>query len=142
MTYRYPVRISREAKGGGLTVTFPDLPDAVTCGETIEAALAAAVDCLDEVLASHIRLGKEIPSPSKAKKFSVVPSIGIAAKAALYDSFRSSDLRKGELARQLNVNETEIRRMFDPLHPTKISRIEKALGVLGKRISLTIEDAL
>jgi antitoxin HicB len=139
MTYRYPVALAREAKGG-FTVSFPDFPEAITFGESEAAALVNAVDCLDEVLATCINLGETIPKPSKVRKNFVEPSLGIAAKAALYEALAESSLPKSKLARQLDLNESEVRRMFDPRHPTKIPRIERALNFLGKRMTLVIED--
>jgi antitoxin HicB len=140
MSYRYPVVLSREASSKAVTVTFPDFPEAVTFGESEEAALIAAIDCLDEVLASRIRSKEPIPRPSKVRKVSVSPSLGMTAKTALYEAFESSNLPRSRFARKLDVNETEIRRMFDPKHPTKIPRIERALLLLGKRITLNVED--
>lgn len=140
MSYRYPVVLSREASSKAVTVTFPDFPEAVTFGESDEAALVAAIDCLDEVLASRIRSKEAIPRPTKVRRVAVSPSIGMAAKVALYEAFESSEIPKSKFARKLDVNETEIRRMFDPTHPTKIPRIERALLLLGKRLTLTVED--
>jgi len=40
------------------------------------------------------------------------------------------------LARRLACDEKEIRRMLDPRHPTKLSRVQAALLVLGKRLVL------
>lgn len=139
MTYRYPVTLTRDAKDN-YAVTFPDFSEAVSFGESEADALDQAVDCLDEVLASRIRLREAIPRPSKIRKLAVEPSLAIVAKLALYEAFEKADMAKSKLARELDLNESEVRRMFDPLHPTKIPRIQKALRVLGKRMSLTIED--
>jgi len=45
------------------------------------------------------------------------------------------------LAKALGVNEAEVRRMLSPRHKTKITRLETALGILGKRLELSVADA-
>ena len=42
------------------------------------------------------------------------------------------------IARQLNVAETEVRRMLNPDHATKAAAIERALWHLGKHVSLAV----
>jgi len=140
MKYRYPVLLKRDAEGG-FTVTFPDFPEGVTQGDTEEEALTEARDCLDEVLASRVNEQEPIPQPSRISKFSVEPTAQIAAKVALYEAFKESGINQSALARRLAVAETEIRRMLDPHHPTKLPRIEGALSALGKRIRIEVISA-
>jgi antitoxin HicB len=45
-------------------------------------------------------------------------------------------MTKVELARQLNVDEKEVRRILDPHHGTKVATMDKTLTVLGKKIEL------
>lgn len=140
MAYRYPVVLKREQGDNAYTVTFPDFPEGITFGDTVGSALFAAVDCLDEVLASRVHGNEKIPVPSKIRKYAVEPSIFVAAKVALFEAFGAAGMKKGALARLLDLNETEVRRMLDPYHPTKLSRIERALAALGKRISIEVSD--
>jgi len=140
MKYRYSVTLSRDADGG-FTVTFPDFPEGITQGDSEEAALAEARDCLDEVLASRVNEQEEIPSPSRAGKFAIEPSAQIAAKVALYEAFRESGINRSALARKLSIAETEVRRMLDPHHPTKLPRIEGALSALGKKLRIEVVNA-
>ncbi|HEY6545864.1 MAG TPA: type II toxin-antitoxin system HicB family antitoxin [Dokdonella sp.] len=140
MKYRYPVTLTRDADGG-FTVTFPDLPEGITQGDTEEEAFAEARDCLDEVLASRVNDQESIPQPSRVGKFAVEPSAQIAAKVALYEAFRESGINRSALARKLSIAETEVRRMLDPHHPTKLPRIEGALSVLGKKIRIEVVNA-
>lgn len=141
MIYRYPVTLKRDADDGAYTATFPDFPEAITYGESVEAALIAAIDALDEALASRVHGDEAIPPPSRIRKYAVEPSLLIAAKVALYETVAAAGIRKTWLARRLDVNENEVRRMLDPYHATKLSRIEHALALLGKRLSITIVDA-
>jgi antitoxin HicB len=121
-------------------VTCRDLPEAITQGESVSDALAEAADALEEAVASRIDDGREIPSPSTAKRgerfVSVPPSI--ALKAAVYLAVREAGISNSELARRLSVNEKEARRILDPHHPTKLPRIERVLSVLGRRLELSL----
>jgi predicted RNase H-like HicB family nuclease len=59
--YRYAVKLAPDP-GGGFVVTFPAFPEAVTEGESREAALGAAVDCLDEAIAARIVAKESLPA--------------------------------------------------------------------------------
>ena len=59
----YPVVLTPDDNGTFL-VTFPDVPGAVTFGETEEEALTRAVDALLTVFDGLVREGKEMPLPS------------------------------------------------------------------------------
>ncbi len=63
----YPAAFQPEA-GGALTVTFSELPSAVTFGAGPEAALAAARDCLDEALSFRIARRLDVPAPSAKRR--------------------------------------------------------------------------
>lgn len=41
----------------------------------------------------------------------------------------------------MGVRESEVRRMLDPRHATKIGRLEDALARFGKRLVVTVEEA-
>lgn len=138
MKFRYPVSLQGES--GGYVVTFPDFPEAFTQGDDLEEAIANASDCLDEAVAARIFEGDEIPAPSRVVKHGVELSADIALKAALYLSFKQSGWKRTELARELEVAENEVRRMLNPFHATKLSRLDDALRVLGKRVRVELVD--
>lgn len=49
---------------GGFAVMFPDLPGAVTEGDTLEEAIANAISCACGWIIDELEAGKEVPSPS------------------------------------------------------------------------------
>jgi antitoxin HicB len=131
-----------EAKDAGFVVSFPDFPEAHTQGDTLSEALAAAADCLEEALAGRIKRRGDIPSASPARGRPLIsPGALIAAKTALYVTMRGARVSNVALAKRLGVRESEVRRMLDPRHPTKIGRLEEALAALGKRLSIAMEEA-
>ena len=48
--FSFPVTLTTDEVDGGFTVTFRDLPEAITQGENIEDALNEAADCLEEAM--------------------------------------------------------------------------------------------
>ncbi len=141
MRYSYPIDLHKEREGG-FSVTFPDFDEAFTDGETFTEAVAEAADCLEEALAGRIVRREDIPAPSPAKgRPAVVPGAVLAAKTALYEALREQRLSNSAFAVALGIRESEIRRMLDPRHATKISRLEEALAQFGKRLVITVEAA-
>ena len=69
--FSFPVTLTADELDGGLTVTFRDLPEAITQGEETEDALNEAADCLEEAIATRVINRLEIPIPSELKKMSI-----------------------------------------------------------------------
>ncbi len=140
--YNYPADIQRDEDGRHV-VAFPDFGWGATDGATEEEALAEARDLLRELIATTIREGGELPEPSPTgePRPMVVPPVQIALKAALYDAWRQAGISRRQFARDLNVAESEVRRMLNPDHATKAATIDRALRRLGKRLSVTVSEA-
>lgn len=56
----------------GISVSFPDLPGALTCGYDPEEALRMAAECLALHLHGMLRDGDEIPVPTPAESVVLV----------------------------------------------------------------------
>jgi antitoxin HicB len=134
----YPALLTADQKDGGFVVTFRDLPEAITQGDSLEQALNEAADCLEESIAMRIDDKLEIPQPSQLKhgEYLVAVPAQTALKAALNLAMREKGMSKVELANTLNIHEKEVRRILDPHHVTKLSTMERTLVVLGQRIEL------
>lgn len=135
--FSYPVTLTAQEEGGYL-VRFPDLPEAITQGESVEDSLREAVDCLQEAIVN--RLGNKLnipePSPIKENQYIVTLSAIFTAKIALYIAMNENKISKTALAKKLQCDEKEVRRLLDPYCNSKFSRIEKALNALGKKIEV------
>ena len=139
--YSYPIDLHKEGEGG-FSVAFPDFDEAFTDGDTFREAVAEAADCLEEALAGRMARREDIATPSAAMgRPAVVPGAVLAAKTALYESLREQRLSNSAFAVALGVQESEVRRMLDPRHATKIGRLEEALARFGKRLVVTVEAA-
>ena len=141
-TYDYPTEIKRD-EAGRYVVAFPDFGRGAANGASRNQALAEARDLLRELIAATIREGKDLPEPSRATTHRplVVPPVPIALKAAFYEAFRKTGVSQRHLARNLDVAESEVRRMLNPDHATKAATIDRALRRLGKRVSVTVGEA-
>jgi antitoxin HicB len=138
--YRYAVKLTPE-KGGGFVVTFPAFPEAVTQGDTKAEALAEASDCLDEAIAARIAAREPIPAGRSRGDLVAEPSAVFATKAAFYMAARSANvLSSTKLAQRLSVGETEARRLLNPHHETRLSRLSAELAKFGKKLRIEIVD--
>ena len=142
-TFVYPAKLEHGDKPGVLVVSFPDVPEAITQGEGEKDALWQAEDCLEEAIAGRIVNGSEIPMPSRAAQgeWLIPVPAPMAAKAALYLAMREAGITNSQMARKLDCDEKEVRRMLDPKHPTKLPRIKEALEIFGKRLIVSGDEA-
>ena len=141
-SYDYPAAIERDEDGRHV-VSFPDFGWGATDGATRDEALAEARDLLRELIAATMREGGALPEPSAPGKRRplVVPPVQTALKAALYEAWRGAGISQRRLARDLDVAESEVRRMLNPDHATKAATIDRALRRLGKRLTVTVGEA-
>lgn len=135
----YPITLGHSDEGW--VVTFPDFPEAVTQGDTREEAMRNAVDCLDEAIAARVFAREPLPLASLGGDARVSPSVTVALKAALNDAVRVRKLTIRKFAQSLDVGETEARRILDPHHATRLSRLDEAVRALGKRVRVELVDA-
>jgi antitoxin HicB len=133
----YPVILAPQPEGG-FTVTFPDIPEAISQGEDVEDALLHGADALESALDFYIEDGKAIPMPSKAKRGQKVIELpaSYAAKILLLNEMAEQKVRPAELARRLKVTRQEVNRLIDWRHTSKIDGIAQALKVLGKTLEI------
>ena len=107
-------------------VSFPDVPEALTEGETVEDALHEAADCLP------------IPVPSERPNAPLVrlPAL-VAAKVALYQTMLGQPEDKAGLAERIGLSESALGRLVDLVCRSPIGQVEDALHALG--LALCVE---
>src|SRR5215468_8004741 len=62
--YRFTVRRLSKQEGGGYLVEYPDIPDCMSDGETIEEAIANSREALRDCIDVFKESGRKIPKPS------------------------------------------------------------------------------
>ena len=70
MKMPYRMEIIEDKNEGGFVVSYPDLPGCITCGETIEAAVANAADAKKVWLEAALEDGIEIHEPDNLEDYS------------------------------------------------------------------------
>lgn len=140
-SYKYPANFM-PADEGGFVITFPDVPEVVTQGESVQDCVREASDALEEAIIGRINIGEEIPVPSAIRRgqYAIPLPAQSALKAALYEEIRAQGRTKVQMAAHLGIDEKEIRRLLDPHHPSKLPRIAEVLERVGKRVVVSIED--
>lgn len=139
-TFTYPIRLTPDEVDGGFVVTCRNVAEAITQGDSVEAALREAEDCLDEAMHARMLSGLDIPQPNAVEQGEHLVSVpvGTALKLSVYLAMREDHVSKSELARRMGVDEKEIRRALDPRHATKAPRLEDALHALGRRVEIRV----
>ena len=66
----YRMEIVKDCDEGGYVVSFPELPGCITCGETVEAAVANAMDAKREWIAAALEEGITIHEPDDLENYS------------------------------------------------------------------------
>ena len=54
---------------------------------------------------------------------------------------KEAHITKVQLAKQLGVDEKQVRRLLDPHYAPKLPRIGQAIAMLGKRLVIGLESA-
>jgi antitoxin HicB len=140
MQFIYPYDVY-QSEDGAWQVRFPDVPEALTEGETETEAHALATDALLAALGGLMKLRRDIPRPSRDRRYSVVVPMLQAAKLALWQAMREVGLNNVTLAHKLGKQEGEVRRMLDLDHQTKITALDQALWMLGKQVVTEVRPA-
>jgi antitoxin HicB len=133
----YPAKLTLQSVGN-YAVRFPDVPEALTLGDTIEEALLHAADALESALDFYFEHNRPVPMPSKPKRgqYLVELPTSAAAKVLLFNELLAQEVRPAELARRLSIPRQHVNRLLDLRHPTKIDSIAAALKALGKTLEI------
>jgi antitoxin HicB len=139
--FTYPATLQDDE--GTVLVRIPDVPGAITYGETEAEALAHAVGALETALIGIMGKRGDIPAPSKPTKGQRVVTLppSSAAKVGLYQAMRAGGIRKTELARRLGAHLAQIDRLLDLRHASRLEQIDAALRAVGKQLVVTVKDA-
>lgn len=137
----YPARF--ECDEDGITVTFPDIPEAITCGYSEAEAKECAVDAIITAFTEYIKRRRAIPPPSKTRgkdMRTVVLAALEEAKIRLYEAMREAGVRKADLARRMGWQKSQVDRLLDLRRRARLDHIETVLAKLHKRLVVSVED--
>ena len=137
---KFPVTLTPDEDDGGFVVTFPDIPEAITQGETEEEALKMAQEALETALEFYFEDKRPVPTPSKVRRGQAVIELpaSLSAKILLLNEMLAQNVRPAELARRLDTTPQEVNRLTNLRHTTRIDGIDAALRALGKSLELRL----
>lgn len=138
----YPARFT-PAEEGGYVVTFRDIPEAITQGDTDDEAMEMAEDVLVSSMDFYVEDRRHVPAPSDpepGERLVALPA-SVAAKVLLLNELVGSGVSNAELARRMGTRPQEVQRIVDLSHSTKIDTIENALHALGRELRIGVFPA-
>lgn len=137
----YPARLEPD-EDGSVVLTFPDIPEAITVGDTEEQALERGHDALLVALCGYMDRRLDIPRASRSRspyRIAVPPMA--AAKLAIYQAMRDNRVSQTQLAAKLRCDARQVRRLLDLDHHSRLDHLENALAALGKRLIIEVATA-
>ncbi len=138
MNILYPAIFEYDSADKRYTVHFPDFPEAITEGETLEEALFNAYEVLTLTLEGRMDEGMDIPKPSRIKNAKMIaPSA--RTQAALLMRLAKGEHTTAEIARALNTSWPAVARLEDPHHWPNLRQLERAAAAIGQRLVISLE---
>jgi antitoxin HicB len=134
---KYPANFA-PAEEGGFVVTFRDIPEAITQGDTEAEAIEMAEDALLTAMDFYFEDDRTVPAPSKARageRLIALP-LSVSAKVLLLNTMIERQVRPSELARLMGVKPQEVNRIIDLGHTTKIDTVADAMSALGRELDV------
>jgi antitoxin HicB len=137
---KFPVILTPDEDAGGFVVTFPDIPEAITQGDSREEAMKMAQDALETALEFYFDDKRAVPKPSNPApgQPTVELPASLSAKALLLNEMVRQGVRPADLARRLNTTPQEVNRLTNLRHTTRIDGIDAALRALGTRLLVSV----
>ena len=138
----YPAKFE-PAEEGGFIVSFRDIPEAITQGDTYEEAVEEAADALLTAMEFYFEDKRTVPMPSApedGESYVALPP-GTWAKVLLLNEMIAQKIKAIDLARLLNTRPQDVNRLIDLHHQTKIDTLGLAMKLLGKRLVINAAAA-
>ncbi len=141
MNVLYPAQITFDKDDNRYLVRFPDMPEAITEGESEEEAFFNASEVLTLTIEGRLDENMEIPQPTQCTKDQLLISPSARAQAALLIRWAKlhGDHTTSELARSLNTSWPAISRLENPKHWPSLRQLEKVANVLGQQLIISME---
>jgi len=138
MNVLYPAIFDYDKSEKRYTVSFPDLPEAITEGETLEEAIFNASEVLTLTLEGRMDERMEIPRPGRHKNTTLVAPCA-RAQAALLLRWAKGSHTTAEIARALNTSWPAADRLENPHHWPNLRQLERAAAIVGHRLVISLE---
>lgn len=123
----------------GFTVTFRDIPEAISEGATLDEALDMAKDALCAAMEFYSEDNRAVPMPSDLQEGEYLVALppSVWAKVLLLNEMVHQNVSQAELAKRMGIIPQKVTRLVDLSHTTKIDTLAIAYERLGKRLQLS-----
>jgi len=133
-TIRYAAVLAPQPEGG-FTVTFPDVPEAITEGDDRDAALFNAAEVLTLCLEQRMEDGDAIPAATKVKGAEwIEPAAPVQAALLMRQAREEQGKTLADMARALDTSWPAAQRLEQPGSNPTLRQLERAAAALGKRL--------
>lgn len=139
MAFGYRYYLERQSNGWW-SVRFPEIPEALTDGETEREARRNVVGCVIAALEGYMKAGRPLPRSGAGHaghNRAVLPSL-VTAKLAVYETMRTHGWSKLRLAKELGMPENSVRRLLDLRHNSQMWTIDEALAKMNAELSIDL----
>ena len=134
----YPVTLEEDSEY--ILATSPDFPELTTFGDDRDEALMRAVDAFEEAIAARIHDLREVPFPSFGEPTVTLPAL-TTVKVTLYQGMWEQSVGKAELARRLGWHISQVDRMLDLQHHSRLDHLDAALSAIGQKLQIGVVTA-
>ena len=130
--FAFPITLETQ-QNGWILVSYPDVPEALTEGETKQEALEEAQDCLIGALGGYIVRRWPIPIPSTAESDAIaeLPE-DVTLKLSLYTQMLQRNISPAMLAERVGKTEDWVGQLLDLDEPTSSTHLGDAIEALSE----------
>jgi len=137
---QYTARFYSE-KEGGFSVEFPDVPGALTCGETIEECKKYAAEALELVLEEVLIDNMELPvakaKPDESKgMYSIAVDPRLATAIAIHEAKKG--LKASVVAKRMGMSPQSFARLTKPTSNVSVTMLDRFAKAVGKRLEVNL----
>lgn len=138
--FAFPITLETQ-ENGWILASHPDVPEALTEGETEQEALVEAQDCLIGALDGYIARGWPIPIPSAAESHAIaeLPE-HVTLKLSLYTRMLQRNISPAMLAKRAGKTEAWVGQLLDLDEPTSPSKLADAIRALPEAVRRQSSD--
>jgi len=131
---RYAAVLAAQPEGG-FTVTFPDIPEAITEGDDRDAAVFNAAEVLTLCLEQRMEDGEAIPAAREVEGGEwIEPAASVQAALLVRGAREAQGKTLADLARALQTSWPAAQRLEQCRSNPTLKQLERAAAALGKRL--------
>lgn len=136
----YPASYTYDEASGEYHIQYSDFSESCFVTYSVEDIELAAQDGIKNCIAAQIEEQQPVPMPSALKPDNIAIHVPILVrlKAELHNAMLTTQTRKADMARKLNLNGAQMDRLLDVYYASKVEALEQALYLLGFEADITL----